>query len=134
MRHRFLVLLLVRTLPAFSQTAKVIALSSDDAKTAKSLHEQQEELTKKQEQFNQMVRERYLMAPRRVSKGPPNYFNYSEYKDGWSSGQFELSDDFLFIVPKPTSTFTCPSSYGSNGFLIGGGCGSFTTNLTTGAQ
>jgi hypothetical protein len=95
--------------PLFGQTAKVIALSPEDAAQAKALFTQKAEIEKKIKHLEDAVHDKYLITPHH---GPSGL--YGTYKEGWSAG-FDYSEDFKFIVPKvyvPSSTNCCGSSYG----------------------
>ena len=118
---------------ASAQTAKVVQLTPDEAKQAKALYDQQQELTKVTEQFRAALRDKYLKRPPDppqpkvtvgsfslcgVSLCPANY-SPSPYKAGWESGEYIYTDDFKFLVPKPYQNGS--SSYGSSnyGSIIG---------------
>jgi len=95
------VLLCSITAAGFTQTAKVIALSPEDAKQAKALDDEQKALNVKKEAFESHIRSQYLLRPHAQcfngdfmdSKG-----RCSEVMWGWG---FIYSDDFKYIVPKP---------------------------------
>ena len=113
----------------YAQTAKVVALSADDAKTAKSLYDEQAALDKRKAAFEELVRTRYLT----VKKGDKEWGDEgvvfslngsgttikTSYRAGWNYGQFEYSEDFKYIVPKS------PPINGAGSFQLGSACSYF---------
>ena len=86
--------LLLCSITALGQTAKVIALSPEDAKEAKSLYAQQAEIEKRIDMFRLQISDTYL---RNYEKKNPYVFSP---KPGWDAG-FLFSEDFKYIVPRP---------------------------------
>lgn len=79
---------------AFSQNAKVIQLSPEDAIQSATLHKAVKDAEKAVEKFDKTVKKTYLPAPR-----PSNTFvNETVSAPEWFYG-FEYSDDWKFIVP-----------------------------------
>jgi hypothetical protein len=97
-----------------AQTAKVIALSPEDAELAKSLYNQKTALEKKIADFQDGIKKHYLVEVDKTSSG---YCWLGKpcpsYRDGWGFGEFEFSEDFKFIVPK--SVPPAPILYNYNG-------------------
>lgn len=91
---------------AFSQTAKVIELDKADAVEARRITDQQKTLDLARVALQQRIREKYLLVKAEgngvcmfttlTSLSAP--LNCTAYKDGWSFGDFEFSDDYRFIV------------------------------------
>ena len=82
---------------AQAQTAKVIALTPEEARQAKSLTEQKAEIERKMKALEVSVRKTHHLADR----------------GGWGMG-FIYSEDFLFIVPGPgVFTYFAGSPYGT---------------------
>jgi hypothetical protein len=96
MKLALLAIFLALPLPA--QTAKVIALSQEDAKLAKSLYEERDLVNKKIAELDSKVKKDYLLGEKGSSCGQ----NGKYYMPGWGCGEFEFSEDFKFIVPKPS--------------------------------
>jgi hypothetical protein len=113
------------SLTIHAQTAKVIALSPEDAAQAKSLYEQKAALEKKIADFQAKIDDKYTMVyhdyptsaciqlcpngvcPKtpctdfpKVSEEDKKRAHVREHEFGWVGG-FEFSDDYKFIVPKP---------------------------------
>ncbi len=126
------------SMAASAQTAKVIQLSSEDAKQAKMLHDQQEAIAKKIADFDQAVRAKYLTAPKEDEGHTQTYSLNDKWiwvKSGWGSGSFQYSEDFRFIVPIPYTPSPSPYPCQSNLAIL---CGvtltpawSGSTTLTT---
>lgn len=95
---------------AFSQTAKVIALSPEDAKQAESLYQQKKDIEDKIAKLEDLVKNKYLIEGVPLYMGCvfieianpyPNQTNLHYCRlAGWEGG-FQFSEDFKFIVPKP---------------------------------
>jgi hypothetical protein len=124
------VVLFALSLPAYAQTAKVIALSSADAATAKQLHDDRVAAEKRESDFRVKIQKTYLVEPQNPSPKGGIFSVYSActsnilYRTGWGCGKFEFSDDFKFVVPKTSApqgiilgggNNGCCTSYGSNG-------------------
>jgi hypothetical protein len=92
---------------AFGQTAKVIALSPSDAREAKQLEQAVSDSIKAREDFRETIVKKYLITEFVKQTG------LAVFKDGWTYGDFEFSDDFLFIVPNSTLSY-----YKSNSNLV----------------
>ena len=94
-----------------AQSAKVIALTPEDAAKIAKLSAQKAEIERQIEEFNKHVTDFYLTTPAEsVTAGGTEWFCYwadnkhkcSRY--GWND--FEYSTDFKYIVPKATPTPT----------------------------
>jgi hypothetical protein len=110
MKAMFTAALLMGALSLNAQSAKVIQLSPEDAKQAKQLHDASEAAAKKESEFQDVIRERYLKASKEEEGHTQTYgylftFQGKEkshgywVKSGWGNGTFEFSEDFRFIVP-----------------------------------
>lgn len=103
--------MLLISIPSLAQTAKVIELSPEDAALAKRLHENQIEIERQMKEFQRHVRITYLLE-HNAHSGSAGFGNghcvvkEGEIIPGWFCGDFDLSDDFRFIVPTPMTTFT----------------------------
>jgi hypothetical protein len=137
-----LAIVLLSTISAHSQTAKVIQLSASDAAQAKYLHDQAVAALKRESEFTESLREKYLKAT--TSDEGQNHTQTRGYafatesspahegywiKYGWGDGSFEYSEDFKFIVP-----IVKPYTQPSNGTIFGNTCitPAFTTLSVTG--
>ncbi len=89
--------LLLLSLSSRAQTAKVIALSNDDAATARRLYEQKAAIEKQLEAFKAKVKHDYIAAAARKPQDWP-----------WG---FVLSEDFKYIVPDEPPKYTGPSAF-----------------------
>ena len=102
MKRIAVIITIFLAVPLTAQNAKVIQLSPEDAKQAKVLHDEQEAIAKKIVEFDQAVRTKYLTAPKE-QEGHTYTYNLNGswvwVKDGWTTGLFEYSEDFKFIVP-----------------------------------
>lgn len=103
--------LILAASPLIGQTAKVIALSPEDAAEAKTLYTQKAEIEKRIINLTDTIQHKYLalVPPHEGLNG------FRHFKDGWSIG-FEFSEDYKFIVPKvwtplPSSP-CCSASWG----------------------
>lgn len=97
-----------------AQTAKVIQLSPEEARQAKSLRDQQDAIAKKIAEFDQTIRDKYLKAAKEEEGHTATYSLNGKWiwiKSGWGNGSFQYSEDFRFIVPVPynPTTGTCQS-------------------------
>ena len=81
MKYIILFMLFLST-SLYSQTAKVIQLSPEDANSAKSLYEQKTQIEVEIWHLQDRIKKEYINDPYR-----------------WGSTDFEFSDDFKFIVP-----------------------------------
>ena len=97
-----------------AQTAKVIKLSDADAEQAKALYAEKAQVETKITELEIKIHKDYITL---WSPSEQNGVSYGFPKSGWTSLEFEYSDDFKYIVPKP---------YPAN-FVIGG-TGCFTTS------
>jgi hypothetical protein len=101
------IIILIMTAAAWchGQTAKVIQLSPEDAKQAKSLDDEQKALTAKTEAFMASIRKTYLQIKKTDDlfvTGCTSSLKREDikcYKNGWNFGDFEYSEDFKSIVP-----------------------------------
>lgn len=93
MKKLIALLALMAATSCYAQTAKVIALSPEDVKTAKALDAEQHALDRRREAFNDHVRELYLAKESKQTSG------LYQYKEGWPHGEFTFSEKFLYIVP-----------------------------------
>jgi hypothetical protein len=122
---KIVVLSLLLVVGAQAQTAKVVALSGEDAQRAASLHRLLIDTQSSIKQFDADIRAKYLRNPdnktNHTPRGPiesPGW-NYQQYgfKEGWGTGDFEYSDDYKYIVPAPKLEFninqgsTIPAPY-----------------------
>lgn len=88
----------------YAQTAKVIALTPEDAKTAASLDEQQKQLEGKRAAFHAYIVLMYLDSQHashvqcQASWKSGKSCQLIPTLKGWESG-FEFSDDWKYIVP-----------------------------------
>lgn len=94
---------------AHAQTAKVIALSPEDAKVAKELIQAQDALTKRKAEFEASIRAKYLTAQKGESY--TSTFGGERIRSGWDYG-FEFSEDWKYIVPAPTPRYQTTLSTG----------------------
>lgn len=94
---RYAAMLLLSTIPAFGQSAKVVQLSPDDATTAKSLDAQQKDIQHQIKAFESRVRKKYLVKT--TDRNGSCQSLDGEIISGWGCGEFEYSEDFKFIVP-----------------------------------
>lgn len=91
---------------------KVVILSADEAKTAKRLQEESEELQKRIIAFNAAIVIKYLTVP--ITDPNPEFEKDLErrgmrdLKAGWENG-FEYSDDWKTIVGKQARPSPCGS-------------------------
>lgn len=124
------ILVLGFSLAAAGQTAKVIALTPEDAKTAQELDQQVTTALKRQSDFREKLRLKYIGgAPAGVgltfclsSTGcAPTKHDWKDPKLGWENG-FEFSDDWKYIVP---ITFRPSTSISGGGSFYG--CNTLTT-------
>lgn len=88
-----ILLILLFTVNAYAQTAKVIQLSDEDAAQAKSLYQQKKDIEQKISDLQIKILENYMSVPHPKSKD-----KYFLLKEGWDTG-FEYSEDFKFVVP-----------------------------------
>ena len=111
--------------PLTSQTAKVIALSPEDAKARAALEAQRVEIENKIEALDEAIRMRYTTVGEKdpeassvqslvglsslFDNGPSRY-----YRRGWEHG-VNYTEDFKFIVPL---TFGYDYSYTAPGCLV----------------
>ncbi len=111
------IVILLATLTAAGQTAKVIQLEPADAAQAKLLHEQAVAAAKKEVDFMETVRWKYLKSNNAYTSihlfVSPNNMNEEHYdlKSGWGDGTFEFSEDFRFIVPSTPQKPICTGIY-----------------------
>ena len=94
---------------AFGQTAKVVQLSPADATKAKALHEAVLKAQAEEHEFSDSVADKYLGSKERFPETNTNcemVAKFPYYKFG-GCREFEYSEDYRFIVPKPP---TPPSS------------------------
>ena len=88
MKWTIAIVLLSASMAAFGQTAKVIALTPEEAAHALSLDARAKALAAEQKTFELSLRSKYLAEPSlSVCKGCAVF-----YKEGWRSGTFEFSD------------------------------------------
>lgn len=94
------------SLAAAGQTAKVIALSPEDAKMAQEIDKQVDAALKRRQDFYETVRMKYIGGNPAGVWGTicltipcaPAKHDYPAAKPGWETG-FEFSDDWKYIVP-----------------------------------
>ena len=106
MKQILVVLLL--SIAAFTQAGKVLELDLADAKEAKSAYDDMTRANKRMADFNQRMREKYLVVKDGSDSAASNIATCltgtangcAYYRKGWENG-FEYSDDFRFMVPSP---------------------------------
>jgi len=113
---KFLLLFLFLSLPAFSQTAKVIQLTPDEARQAKDLYDQEQALKQKRADFDDAIRKKHIFDNPEKYKGLYYAPGFPPLKEGWTR-EFEYSEDFKFIVPQ---------RFISSGSMNWNNCGTFT--------
>lgn len=103
---------------AAAQTAKVVQLSPEDAKEAKTLHDEQDNLTARMNAFHDRIQRKYLAAKEGESYDGLIWSSVDKLriKSGWFEG-FEYSEDFRFIVPIASHIYS----------QFGAGCSYFTS-------
>lgn len=129
MRKALLSLALVCAVPALSQTAKVVVLSSEESAEANAIAQARKDLDKRSDALRDKIEAKYLYlqmpATASVCVGngcipPPPPAPTEEQKlaarswlIGWEYG-FEFSEDYKAIVPKkgPSGYYFAPSSSG----------------------
>ena len=110
------ILFLALSLPCVAQTAKVLQLTPDEAKQAKTLYDQQAALEKQIADFHDAITKKYLHEKNVAGYDPKTFagwlYTEGQSKPGWFNG-FEYSEDFQFIVPKSytPSVITCDGYY-----------------------
>lgn len=117
MKNLILTLILVVSSIAYSQTAQVIQLSSQDSAEAKSSYQAMKDAEKKWEDFQDQISKKYVRSTNAqtaecwtIGSGTTAYLScpsLNYYLPGWENG-FEFTKDFGFLVPKqePKSTRT----------------------------
>jgi hypothetical protein len=110
------VAMLLYTAGIIGQTAKVIALSPQDAAEAKALNDAQKALDARKAKFQDHITSQYLQDPRsdegcEVTAGGPPYRPCATLR-GWASG-FIFSEDFKYIVPAADPPKTSCSVFGA---------------------
>ncbi len=90
-----LIVLVVLVFPLSAQTAKVIALSPEDAAQIKSLYEQRDALNKKIEEATAKIADKYLMESK---PGSDHYITCTE------SGTVSYGTNICFSLPRHVET------------------------------
>lgn len=116
-----LVQLFAFTLGTLAQSAKVIALTPDEARQAKFMQDQVDIAIKRQKDFYESLQHKYtqtmtlecrwdfLNVNGAITTPPCDKTPVYHNKDRWSDG-FQYSEDYKYIVPvepKPLSYETC---------------------------
>lgn len=83
-----------------AQTAKVIALTPDEAREAKAISDQQKEIDNRLAVLRQRITANHLYADGKEYSSCSIVSNSEHHIKGeWGCGDFEFSDDYRFIVP-----------------------------------
>lgn len=123
MKNLILTLMLAVSSIAYSQTAQVIQLSSQDSAEAKSSYQAMKDAEKKWQDFQDQIRKKYVESKNAptvwcssIVSGTTAYLSCPDnnYLPGWENG-FEFTKDFGFLVPlpDPTSSASVPSCFGN---------------------
>lgn len=110
---KLLALLFALTIAGRAQNAKVISLSAEDAAKAAHLYDERDRIEREIMEMTGNITLKYLMVDPKDS--------LHQIKQGWS--QFEFSEDFKYIVPKPYIASPC----GCGGSIFLSNCATFTT-------
>ncbi len=102
-----LVLILALAACGLAQTAKVMALSPEDAKKAAALNAAAVKATAELNDFHDYVAKKYLATENPNESncfsgtiGAPSGNEVHGWLRDWNCGNFEFSEDFKFIVPQ----------------------------------
>lgn len=141
MKHFFAVIALSIATTVSAQTAKVVALSPEDAAQAKALYDAQQKANKQLDDFRQAITNKYAMedreeghltgvvcgewtkdgllqaTPCKEPKTPPKKVMRRVLKEGWFYG-FAFSEDFKFIVPEKQTEYKQPQTWFGGGNYI----------------
>ncbi len=96
----FLILLI--PLPSFGQTAKVIQLTDEEAAQAKSLYAQKTDVDAKISALRDHVTKKYFPGINSCTTEWTDGKRHAYCEPYIAPSDFEFSEDFRFVVPKPT--------------------------------
>lgn len=108
-----LVAVLFFAIPAFPQSANVIALSADDTTRVKKAWDALQKAQKDWDDTRESITNGYLVAPSDKESG---CMSPTPIKKGWGCGDFDFSKDFRFIVPK--EKIIVPNYQSTPGFVF----------------